>query len=106
MESAVALWRRMQQEGAAPSTDSCNALLTACLECQHNERALTLFQEMHTLGKPGGGFLSKQGCTAALLCRCLARSRLTFASIRGIAEMTEIMGTFQGISDPGDCMVI
>ena len=53
VESAVALWKRMQQEGAQPSADSCNALLTACLECQHNERALTIFQEIQTLGESG-----------------------------------------------------
>ena len=50
----MALWKRMQQEGAQPSADSCNALLTACLDCQQNERALTVFQEMQTLGEPGG----------------------------------------------------
>ena len=40
----------MQQQGVKPSTDNCNALLTACLECQYNDRALALFQESQALG--------------------------------------------------------
>ena len=30
VESAIGLWKRMQQQGVKPSTDNCNALLTAC----------------------------------------------------------------------------
>ena len=52
MESAIGLWKRMQQQGAKPSTDNCNALLTACLECQYNDRALALFRESQALGEP------------------------------------------------------
>lgn len=66
VESAVALWKRMRQEGAHPSADSCNALLTACLDCQQNERALTLFQEMHSWGETAGVHIGL-GCTVALL---------------------------------------
>ena len=68
VESAVALWKRMRQEGAQPSADSCNALLTACLDCQQNERALTLFQEMHAWGETTWAHIGL-GCTAALLQR-------------------------------------
>ena len=41
----------MQQQGVKPSTDNCNALLTACLECQYNDRALALFGESQALGE-------------------------------------------------------
>ena len=51
MESAIGLWKRMQQQGVNPSTDNCNAVLTACLECQYNDRALALFQESQALGE-------------------------------------------------------
>ncbi len=58
MESAIALWKRMQQEGVQPSVDTFNAILTACLDCQQNERALTLFQEAQTLGEADCFFLT------------------------------------------------
>ena len=51
MESAIGLWKRMQQQGVKLSTDNCNALLTACLECQYNDRALALFRESQALGE-------------------------------------------------------
>ena len=66
VESAVALWKRMQQEGVQPSADTFNAILTACLECQQNERALTLFQEAQTLGEAGGFPLEYKTTTARL----------------------------------------
>ena len=66
VESAVGLWRRMRTEGAQPSTDQCNALLTACLDCQHNERALRLFQEFQTMGKDWP--LASTCCARVKLC--------------------------------------
>lgn len=62
----MGLWKRMRAEGAQPSADQCNALLTACLDCQHNERALTLFQEVQTIGK--GRPLANACCACVKLC--------------------------------------
>ncbi len=68
IESAVGLWRHMHAEGAQPSTDQCNALLTACLDCQHNERALTLFQEVQAMGEGWPGLACIACCARVELC--------------------------------------
>lgn len=72
VESAIALWKQMRQEGFEPSADTFNAILTACLDCQQNERALTLFQEAQTQGEAGASSSGTRPktCVAARSCGC------------------------------------
>ena len=44
------VWRRMRALGTPLETDNCNALMTACVECGHGERALRLLREAQALG--------------------------------------------------------
>lgn len=67
VESAVALWRRMQEQGVRPSADNCNALLTACLDCQHNERALMIFQQAQAMGEDPATSISQLIANLAVL---------------------------------------
>ena len=44
------VWRRMRASGTPLETDTCNALMTACVECGQGERALRLLCEAQALG--------------------------------------------------------
>ena len=50
VESALGLWRQMAASGTTPTVDNCNALLTACIDCDQGERALDIYRSMKDLG--------------------------------------------------------
>lgn len=50
METALGVWARLRESAAAPSSDTLNALLTACVECGQGERALALLRDAQALG--------------------------------------------------------
>ena len=44
------VWRRMRASGTPVEADTCNALLTACVECGQGERALCVLRDAQALG--------------------------------------------------------
>jgi pentatricopeptide repeat protein len=50
-ESAMGVWREMRMGSAAMEVDTCNAMLIACIEAGHGERALELFGSFPEMGE-------------------------------------------------------